>query len=147
MVLVSNFAQTVVANEVQALQPRGRCHGGWQCQSPTSSGNMPKEALLWVAQSKTEEEKRLLLELARTWSESGESLSARRWYQAPKRGPMPRLHEDKTFDAVDPQRRMPISWRLSWDATEAPMRFLGRFVRVTDEDGEEVYRAPLTNRV
>jgi len=24
---------------------------------------------------------------------------------------------------------------------------LGRFVRVTDEDGEEVYRAPLTNRV
>jgi hypothetical protein len=45
------------------------------------------------------------------------------------------------------QRRMPISWRLSWDATEAPMRFLGRFVRVTDEDGEEVYRAPLTNRV
>jgi hypothetical protein len=45
------------------------------------------------------------------------------------------------------QRRMPISRRLSWDATEAPMRFLGRFVRVTDEDGEEVYRAPLTNRV
>ena len=26
-----------------------------------------EEALLWVAQSKTEEEKRLLLELARTW--------------------------------------------------------------------------------
>ena len=26
------------------------------------------EALLWVAQSKTEEEKRLLLELARTWT-------------------------------------------------------------------------------
>ena len=23
------------------------------------------------------------------------------------------------------QRRMPISWRLSWDATEAPMRFSG----------------------
>ena len=28
------------------------------------------EALLWVAQSKTEEEKRLLLELVRTWTEA-----------------------------------------------------------------------------
>ena len=29
-----------------------------------------EEAMLWVAQSKTEEEKRLLLELARTWSKA-----------------------------------------------------------------------------
>jgi hypothetical protein len=29
-----------------------------------------EEALLWVAQSKTEEEKRLLLELVRTWTEA-----------------------------------------------------------------------------
>jgi hypothetical protein len=29
---------------------------------------MPKKALLWVAQSKTEKEKRLLLELVRTWT-------------------------------------------------------------------------------
>jgi hypothetical protein len=28
------------------------------------------EALLWVAQSKTEKEKRLLLELARTWTQA-----------------------------------------------------------------------------
>jgi hypothetical protein len=28
------------------------------------------EALLWVAQSKIEEEKRLLLELARTWTQA-----------------------------------------------------------------------------
>jgi hypothetical protein len=29
-----------------------------------------EEALVWVAQSKTEEEKRLLLELARTWAQA-----------------------------------------------------------------------------
>lgn len=29
-----------------------------------------EEALLWVAQSKTEEEKRLLLELVRTWRQA-----------------------------------------------------------------------------
>jgi hypothetical protein len=29
-----------------------------------------EEALLWVAQSKTEEEKQLLLELVRTWTEA-----------------------------------------------------------------------------
>jgi hypothetical protein len=35
-----------------------------------------EEALLWVAQSKTEKEKQLLLELARTWTEAAVASAA-----------------------------------------------------------------------
>jgi hypothetical protein len=35
-----------------------------------------EEALLWVAQSKTEREKQLLLELARTWTEAAVASAA-----------------------------------------------------------------------
>ena len=35
-----------------------------------------QEALLWAAQSKTEEEKRLLLELVRTWTQAAVASAA-----------------------------------------------------------------------
>ena len=36
-----------------------------------------EEAMLWVAQSKTEKEKRLLIELARTWKQAAIEAAAR----------------------------------------------------------------------
>jgi hypothetical protein len=70
------------------------------------------EALLWVAQSKTEEEKRLLLELVLTWTEAAIVSAAVDTYSTgplraaisvtpERRGRMPRLPESKTFDTVD----------------------------------------------
>jgi hypothetical protein len=45
-----------------------------------------EEALLWVAQSKTEEEKQLLLELVRTWTEAAVMSAAVDNYHT---GPLP----------------------------------------------------------
>jgi hypothetical protein len=45
-----------------------------------------EEALLWAAQSKTEEEKQLLLELAHTWTQAAVSSDALVSYQT---GPLP----------------------------------------------------------
>jgi hypothetical protein len=45
-----------------------------------------EEALLWAAQSKTEEEKQLLLELVRTWTEAAVASAAVDNYRT---GPLP----------------------------------------------------------
>jgi hypothetical protein len=58
-----------------------------------------------------------------------------------------RLHEDKTFDAVDSAKAHADQLAAKLGRNKSAHEILGRFVRVTDEDGEEVYRAPLTNRV
>ena len=54
----------------QAPQLRGvSLSGGWQCQNPISSGNMPKRPCFGPPSPKTEEEKQLLLELVCTWTQ------------------------------------------------------------------------------
>jgi hypothetical protein len=58
-----------------------------------------------------------------------------------------RLHEDKTFDAVDSAKAHADQLAAKLGRDRSAHEILGRFVRVTDEDGEEVYLAPLTNRV
>ena len=60
---------------------------------------------------------------------------------------MSRLHEDKTFDAVDSAKAHADQLAAKLGRDRSAREILGRFVRVTDEDGEEVYLAPLTNRV
>ena len=60
---------------------------------------------------------------------------------------MLRLHEDKTFDAVDSAKAHADQLAAKLGPNRSAHEILGRFVRVTDEDGEEVYRALLTNRV
>ena len=95
-----------------------------------------EEALLWAAQSKTEEEKRLLLELVRTWRQAAivsavvdnqcTGASAGGDFSRPRSGvPCHDCMKTRHSTLSILQRRMPISWRLSWDATEAPMRFSG----------------------
>ena len=60
-------------------------------------------ALLWVAQSKTEEEKRPLLELARTWRKAVDR-ERRDRYQARKRGPCRDLMKARNSAAADRAR-------------------------------------------
>jgi len=48
----------------------GSRSGAHQCQRLISSGNMPEEAMRWVRQSKTENEKQVLIELTRTWTQA-----------------------------------------------------------------------------
>jgi Domain of unknown function (DUF6894) len=59
---------------------------------------------------------------------------------------MLRLHEGKTLDTVDSAKAHAdrLAAKLGRNRSDGEIR--GRFVRVTDENGEEVYRAPLTNR-
>ena len=59
---------------------------------------------------------------------------------------MPGLHEDKAFDTVDSAMAHADQLAAELGRNRSTHEILGRFVRVTDEDGEEVYRAPLTNR-
>jgi hypothetical protein len=59
---------------------------------------------------------------------------------------MSRLHEGKTFDIVDSAMAHADQLAAKLGHNRSAYDILGRFVRVTDEDGEEVYRAPLTNR-
>ncbi len=83
-----------------------------------------EEALLWVAQSKTEEEKRLLLELVRTWTEAAvmsavvdghrtgsvpAAISVAPEARAPCRHFLKARHSTPSI----PQWRTPISWRLN----------------------------------
>ena len=56
---------------------------------------------------------------------------------------MSRLHEDKTFDAVDSAKAHADQLAAKLGRNRSAHEILGRFVRVTDEDGEEVSRAPL----
>ena len=79
----------------------GVCHGGWQCQSPTFR-QYAEGALLWVAQSKTEEEERLLLELARTWRKA--AIVSVAVVSGTQERPMPRLDEGKEFGTADRAR-------------------------------------------
>jgi hypothetical protein len=59
---------------------------------------------------------------------------------------MPPLPESKTFDTVDSARAHADQLAAQLGGNRSAHEIHGRFVRVTDEDGEEVYRAPLTNR-
>jgi hypothetical protein len=59
---------------------------------------------------------------------------------------MPRLHESKTFDAVDSAMAHADQLAAKLGRNRSTQENHRRFVRVTDEDGEEIYRAPLTNR-
>ena len=65
---VSCFAQTGTSLRVQAFGRWGRCHGGWQMSESDQFRQYAEEAMRWVAQSKTEEEKQLLIELLCTWT-------------------------------------------------------------------------------
>ena len=60
---------------------------------------------------------------------------------------MSRLHEDKTFDTVVDSAMAhadQLAAGLGRDiGTQENHR---RFIRVTDKDGKEIYRTPLTNR-
>ena len=60
---------------------------------------------------------------------------------------MLRLHEDKysTLSILPKAHADQLAAKLG--RNRSAHEILGRFVRVTDEDGEEVYLAPLTNRV
>ena len=81
-----------------------------------------EEALLWVAQSKTEEEKQLLLELVRTWNQAALAsavvdncrtgpLSAA-ISGAPEAGSQDCMKARHSTQST-PQWRTPISWRLN----------------------------------
>jgi hypothetical protein len=59
---------------------------------------------------------------------------------------MPRLPESKTFDTVESARAHADRLAAQLGVNRSAREIHGRFVRVKDEDGEEVYRAPLTNR-
>jgi hypothetical protein len=59
---------------------------------------------------------------------------------------MPPLPESKTFDTVESARAHADRLAAQLGGNRSAHEIHGRFVRVTDEDGEEVYRAPLTNR-
>jgi hypothetical protein len=142
MVLVSNFAQTVVANEVQALQPRG---------DVTEGGNVRVRSVPAICRRspalgrsiQTEEEKRLLLELARTWRKAASASVA--MVSGTQERPMPRLDEGKEFGTADRARRHADELAAQLGHNRSSHENRGRFVRVRDENGEEVYRAPLTN--
>jgi uncharacterized protein DUF6894 len=57
-----------------------------------------------------------------------------------------RRHEDKTFDTVDSAMAHADQLAAKLGRNRSADAIHGRFVRVTDEDGKEVYRSPLTNR-
>jgi hypothetical protein len=59
---------------------------------------------------------------------------------------MPWLREDKAFDTVVSAVAHADQLAAKLGRNRSAHEIDGRFVRVTDEDGEEVYRAPLTNR-
>lgn len=59
---------------------------------------------------------------------------------------MSRLHEGKAFDTVDSAMDHADQLAAELGRNRSAHEIHGRFVQVTDEDGEEVYRAPLTNR-
>jgi hypothetical protein len=102
-----------------------------------------EEALLWVAQSKTQEEKRLLLELARTWRKA--AIVSAAVVSGIQERPMPRLDEGKEFGTADRARTHADELAAQLGHNRSSHENRGRFVRVRDENGEEVYRAPLTN--
>jgi hypothetical protein len=54
---------------------------------------------------------------------------------------MLRPHEDKTLDAVDSAKAHADQLAAKLGRNRSAHEILGRFVWVTDEDGEEVYRA------
>jgi hypothetical protein len=96
---VNCFAQTAFAN------------GGWQCQSPISSGN---EALLWVAQSKTEQEQRLLLELARIWTAA--AFASDRIVAVSGSAPEARVHDLGAYYSIH---------GLSWESYQRTVTIVG----------------------
>ena len=113
-----------------------------------------EEALLWVAQSKTEEEKQLLLGLVLTWTQAAVASDAlanphrsaggdfnHPGYEVPCR----EINEYKTFDWSIPQSRTPMNWQHELGHNRSAHEARGRAVRVTDEDGKEVHRAPLSS--
>ena len=55
---------------------------------------------------------------------------------------MSRLHEDKTFDAVDSAKAHADQLAAKLGRNRSAHEILGRFVRVTDEDGDEPRLAP-----
>jgi hypothetical protein len=102
-----------------------------------------EEALLLIAQSKTQEEKRLLLELARTWRKA--AIVSAAVVSGIQERPMPRLDEGKEFGTADRARTHADELAAQLGHNRSSHENRGRFVRVRDENGEEVYRAPLTN--
>jgi hypothetical protein len=62
-----------------------------------------------------------------------------------QRGPMKRLDEGKEFDTADRARAHADELAAQFGHNRSCHENRGRFVRVRDENGEEVYRAPLTN--
>ncbi len=74
---MSCIAQTLDSKEAYDFD-KGALSGRWQCHQ---FRDYAAEALLWVGQSETEEEKQLLLDLVRTWTKAAvvsESRSCRR---------------------------------------------------------------------
>jgi hypothetical protein len=59
---------------------------------------------------------------------------------------MPQRREGKTFYTVDSAMAHADQLAAKLGHNRSTYEIHGRFVRVTDADGEEVYRAPLTNR-
>jgi Domain of unknown function (DUF6894) len=59
---------------------------------------------------------------------------------------MTRRREGKAFDTADSAMAHADQLAARLGRNRSAHEIRGRFVRVTDEDGEEVYRAPLTNR-
>ena len=100
-------------------------------------------ALLWVAQSRTEAEKRPLLELVRTRRKA--AIVSAAVVSGIQERPMPRLDEGKEFGTADRARAHADELAAQLGHNRSSHENRGRFVRVRDENGEEVYRAPLTN--
>ena len=57
-----------------------------------------------------------------------------------------RLHEAKTFDTINSARAHADRLAANLGRNRSASEIRRRFVRVTDEDDEEVYRTPLTSR-
>jgi hypothetical protein len=70
-----------------------------------------EEALLWVAQSKTQEEKRLLLELARTWRKA--AIVSAAVVSGIKRGQCRDLMKARNSAQPTAQGRTPTNWPLN----------------------------------
>ena len=68
---VSRFAQTPNLKEAQAPdQGEAGYAGARQCQRPIKFRQYADEAMRWAFQSKTENEKEILVDLARTWTQA-----------------------------------------------------------------------------
>jgi hypothetical protein len=60
---------------------------------------------------------------------------------------MLRLHESKTLNTIESAMAHADQLAAKLGRNRNASEIRGKFVRVTDEDGQEVYRTSLTNRV